>query len=302
MVVVIAILAAITIVAYNGINSRAKEAASASTAEQAAKKVMAYAVINADTYPSALSDTGLADSGSTSYQYRVDNTANPRTFCLTATTNNISYYVTSSALSPTAGVCAGHAPPGGVVVTNRFMNPRFEGAALPTSQTGATATITTFNGSLMAQGTTTTASGASIRLQPLTQRWTISAGQAVYVAATICNGTASSRAFTINARFYDQPGTSSTLGTELSISHSNAAVLAPGACTTTSVTSTAPPNTQSVGVNANRGTTTSPASGDVFYVDNVFLSDQVSAYADGATSGWIWDGSPNASISTGPAL
>ena len=85
VVVVIAILAAITIVAYNGINNRAKASAAASAAEQAAKKVMAYAITNSESYPASLSDAGVSD-GSATYQYRVDNSANPRTFCITATT------------------------------------------------------------------------------------------------------------------------------------------------------------------------------------------------------------------------
>lgn len=59
VLVVIAILAAITIVSYNGISNRAKSSAASSAAAQAVKKVMAYATLNADQYPATLSDAGV---------------------------------------------------------------------------------------------------------------------------------------------------------------------------------------------------------------------------------------------------
>ncbi len=51
VVVVIAILAAITIVAFNGIQDRAKASATQSAASQIGKKVLAYAPQNNDTFP-----------------------------------------------------------------------------------------------------------------------------------------------------------------------------------------------------------------------------------------------------------
>lgn len=122
VVVVIAILAAITIVAYNGITNRSKAAAASTAAEQAAKKVMTYAVTNSDNYPASLSDAGITD-GSTTYQYRVDNSANPRTFCVTATTQNTSAYVSSTNATPTGGACAGHGVNGVAAITNFHPNP-----------------------------------------------------------------------------------------------------------------------------------------------------------------------------------
>jgi len=49
VIVVIGILAAITIVAYNGITNRAKDSAAISNAQQAGKKVTVYALSNAET-------------------------------------------------------------------------------------------------------------------------------------------------------------------------------------------------------------------------------------------------------------
>ena len=123
VVVVIAILAAITIVAYNGITNRAKASVASSAAGQAAKKVMTYATVNADQYPAALSDAGVSDSGAT-FQYRVDNSSTPKTFCLTATTQNVSYYASKATAAPTAGACPGHGVNGGGVITNLVTRPQ----------------------------------------------------------------------------------------------------------------------------------------------------------------------------------
>ena len=51
VVVVIAILAAITIVSYNGIQNRAKASAAQTAAEQAGKKLATYAAIKSDMFP-----------------------------------------------------------------------------------------------------------------------------------------------------------------------------------------------------------------------------------------------------------
>ena len=76
MIVVIAILAAISIVAYNGIRERARASAAPSALSQAAKKLSLYAIDNGSAYPadSATFFTEIgADSsgkkGDVEYQY-----------------------------------------------------------------------------------------------------------------------------------------------------------------------------------------------------------------------------------------
>lgn len=108
VIVVIAILAAITIVAYNGITNRAKTSAVQNAVAQATKKVLAYAVSNADDYPINLSDAELVEPGNVTYQYMRLNTTLPRTFCVSATTDTISYYATSANTSPQTGTCPGY--------------------------------------------------------------------------------------------------------------------------------------------------------------------------------------------------
>lgn len=87
VIVVIAILAAITIVAFNGIQERARSAMIVSDLTAAAKQLK---LDHADsgTYPASLAaangGAGVKASSGTTYLYTVDNTANPQTFALTA--------------------------------------------------------------------------------------------------------------------------------------------------------------------------------------------------------------------------
>jgi len=105
VVVVIAILAAVVIVAYSGVQNRAKVSAVQSAVEQAAKKVQLFAVDNSDSYPTSLAAVGINDTSTTAYQYSVNNTASPRTFCVSATISGVNYYVSQAVSTPTAGTC-----------------------------------------------------------------------------------------------------------------------------------------------------------------------------------------------------
>ncbi len=62
VVVVIAILAAVTIVAYTGIKNRAETRALQNGLSQVSKKVLAYAALNTDNYPASLTDGGISAS------------------------------------------------------------------------------------------------------------------------------------------------------------------------------------------------------------------------------------------------
>ena len=116
MVVVIAILAAITIVAYNGISNRAKSSASLSSVEQAGKKVATYAIANGNSVPADLAAfrtaTGLSDSGSTTYQYTRNAAVTPNTYCITYRTGSTSAQIAGDdqggVFQPTEGPCTGH--------------------------------------------------------------------------------------------------------------------------------------------------------------------------------------------------
>jgi prepilin-type N-terminal cleavage/methylation domain-containing protein len=123
VITVIGILATISVVAYNGVQDRARTASAVDGANQAADLLEAFALKNNGLYPAtgSLASAGVADSTSVTYQYsQVSGGAN---YCLTATSGNISYMMTQDA-KPVAGGCAGHGVNGNAPITNLSTNPR----------------------------------------------------------------------------------------------------------------------------------------------------------------------------------
>lgn len=128
VIVVIGILAAITIVAYNGIQERARASSVSSALAQASNKLAVYQVDNPDVYPAdktALEALGVKDTSTVSYQY-TRTAGSPDTYCLTATTGVTSYKISSASTTPTQGGCAGHGQGGAAAITNIATNPSFE--------------------------------------------------------------------------------------------------------------------------------------------------------------------------------
>ena len=117
VVVVIAILAAVTIVSYNGISSKAKASAAQSLLSQTVSKVKLYAVDHSDTYPTSLSDVGITN---TSLQY----TGSSSSYCITATSQSVSYYQSNTVTTPQAGACPGHGVNGVAAITNYYKDPK----------------------------------------------------------------------------------------------------------------------------------------------------------------------------------
>jgi len=104
VVVVIAILAAITIVAYNGIQQRAQTSALQSAISQASRKLEVQKVSSGtNAYPSDLNAAGITVPGGYTYVY--ERTTNTEGYCLSAVNNTTSYKVTNSAPSPQIGGC-----------------------------------------------------------------------------------------------------------------------------------------------------------------------------------------------------
>ena len=128
VIVVIAILAAISIVAYRGIQDRATNSAASAKVAQAVKKIQLY-YAEKDEYPSP-GDLAAADITDTSgLAYKANNTSNPKTYCVTATVNSKSYYMNNTtATSPTPGGCPGHGQNGVAPITNLAMYPNFTGS------------------------------------------------------------------------------------------------------------------------------------------------------------------------------
>lgn len=105
VIVVIAILAAITIIAYNGIQSRATSSSLQSQLSSAAKALeVSKATSSSAQYPNSAS--GLSFDTSTQVTYIANNSVSQVYYCLTATKNSISYHISPSEGAPTTGTCS----------------------------------------------------------------------------------------------------------------------------------------------------------------------------------------------------
>ncbi len=305
VIVVIAVLAAITIVAYNGISNRAKASAAQSAASQATKKVMAYAVENSDTYPADLSSVGVSSSGDTSYQYSVNNTVSPRTYCITATTSSVSYFESSTTPNPTAGACAGHGVNGVPAITNLAINPSIE---TNITSYGANVSTATRDTAWAQDGT------ASIRITPSSGassdsfinlggdlgafRLGMTGGKTYTLSGTVRlsaaqTGTLSGAARRLTA-WYTTAG-----GSHVQASSTQATNAA--GSTRLSVSMTIPSDAIAAWVRLYNGAMLS--GGEVWW-DAIMLTEgsTLPTYADGNSPSWAWSGTTNNSSSSGPPL
>lgn len=296
VIVVIAILAAVTIVAYQNITKRAEAATVQSDLAQVATAVGTYYVDNG-TYPSLLADANVRDSGGVTYYYTSDNTVNPSTWCATATKNTTSYYVSNADMRPSAGSCP---------ITNLIQNPSAEVSGTNKWQAFGYASISqstlwASSGSASFQIQNTAGGDADMRIvgsgtntmppgiQP-GHTYTFSAQLHMPVAFTTTSSTRTPRV----VYWYSTP-------TQTNAQSFGPAVPAIAGDYRVSYTFTLPANAIGVYLGLGAGTGT---SGQSFYYDSIMLTDGATLfnYADGSSPGWSWNGTPNASTSTGPAL
>lgn len=127
VIVVIGILAAITIVAFNGVQDRARASSVASDLTSAAKQLKIDQTIN-ESYPATIAAAnegrGLKASPGTTYSYSVNNNTTPQTFSLTANNGPVFYMITQDT-SAKANLAKGASSPNalltdGVVATNPY--------------------------------------------------------------------------------------------------------------------------------------------------------------------------------------
>ncbi len=291
VVVVIAILAAITIVAFNGISQRAKASSAQSASSSATKKVLSYATINAEQYPSDLATADVSNSGDTSYQYSVNNSVIPRTFCITTThSNSISYYQSSVVSSPTLGACAGHGANGVAPITNLVNNPSVE-----TNTTGWSLAI---NGTVASQSATAALFGAN-GVTATAPANNVDSGVSMPAPGTF--STSSSYTASVSVRAITAGTYSLSIqGTGGSTSR-DTRVLAAGTTTRFSFTWTPTTTGAIVFYVLRQG---GQAGTHTFYVDGAMVTTGSSTpgYADGNSPGWAWTGTQHNSTSTGPPL
>lgn len=286
VIVVIAILAAITIVAYNGIQERARASSASSALNQATKKLSLYQVDNPGQYPADLASIGVTNSSDVTYQYSVNNSATPASYCVTATTGPTSYKASSTSTSPTSGGCAGHGVGGVAAITNIVPNPR----GLHATSTGwfrplvgtdmTVASNVSWNSRtdwnrLAWNGTGNATARLRLPLASLTN------GSTYTVSVLLGNNTASSVTATLD--FCDLGYTTVTL---------------------------APNEVRRVTFNATRATYDSvysfvdlsaPTGGILATEAMVTQGTSTYSYADGNSTDWVWNGTANNATSTGPA-
>lgn len=131
VIVVIGILAAITIVAYNGIQARARTASIQASLSQDAQTLQNYATQNSDSFPAdqtAATAAGVKSSTGDTLTYNY--TSSPVGYCLQIVNGTINYYVTNTNTSATSGTC----PSGSAINTAAGSTP----LAVLTGATGST--------------------------------------------------------------------------------------------------------------------------------------------------------------------
>ncbi len=195
VIVVIAILAAITVVAYNGIRDRSLASSVQSALSQANKKVLSYAAINNDQYPATLADAGVTDSATITYDYSSDNGASPRRYAITASNGPagpVVYYMGSAQSKPTEGIAPGH----NTIVWNK------SNASAPRPLNGGTVDTAVFHSGDRSLRLGPGSGTMSVRTMPMD----VTAGQTFTVSLWVIsdsnwNGTGNSK-----IRFYNQSG------------------------------------------------------------------------------------------------
>lgn len=105
VIVVIAILASITVITYSGVRNRAVDTSLQSDLNNASDKlVISQTKSSTGDFPATLNDTDINFSKNNNPSYKVNNATSPKTFCLTLTNDNRSYFTTQEGV-PQPGPC-----------------------------------------------------------------------------------------------------------------------------------------------------------------------------------------------------
>lgn len=303
VIVVIGILAAITIVAYNGVQERARVATITTDLSGAAKQLATYQV-DAGRYPATLDEVnsgqGVKASAGTTYQYSASGTG--VTYCLTATKGTSSYKVSNDATSPAQGGCAGHGVGGTAAITNYALNPSAGGASVaafgyagsPVAATRSIASDQSHHGTTSMKIAVTGASGQTgAMIRPPTNSLTVNTGEKVNWSFWIY----STKAGTIvpyieGSKVVDSTYTGASSGT---------ANVPLNTWTKITGTYTAPLDMR---VNQVGAYNLAVVAGDTVWVDEFMVEKDATLhnYADGDSPNWVWNGMATNATSTGPAV
>ncbi len=291
VIVVIAILAAITIVAYNGIQNRAKDTALQSASSQAGKKVLAYGPTHSDTYPDETSfrtDLALpANTDQLTYDYYTN--TSQKTFCISVTNT------TTSPLTAYAVTQDGKTVPGRCV-KNQAANPSLE---------GGTTAFYGLNSSVTSIGVQTGSAPNGTRFLRVTR----TATGDTYASYTTSNTANANSPYTLS--FWIWADTNAGLsGIAFRTYNAGACCVNIGSSLAVSVTPT--PTRYAISGTSGSNPTTGlqtilRATGTVdqnIYYDGLMMVEGSTeyAYGDGNSANWSWVGTQNTSASFGPAL
>lgn len=302
VIVVIAVLAAITVVAFNGVQRRAQTSAVSSSLGAAVKKIRLYHVDN-NVYPPTLADAGISDS-TTTYQY--SSTAN--SYCVTGTQGSVSLYVSDAQSTPVAGGCAGHGQGGVAAITNLAMNPSAEGVGGWSANNGTTHG-TGYDAALFRSGTRSRFSYLRAGQTSNAMFSCYSMGSTDGLGVPITKG----GTYTISVYFRADVANRGQLSTAYRSGGVYSSVVYGTTITGSTTGWTRVSQTVTVPEGADRVRTslaimTQDGSGAVpdvkAYADDFMFVEGSMApvYADGNTANWVWNGTPHGSTSTGPAL
>lgn len=293
-VAIIGILIAISVIAYNGVQNNARRVAALSDLDNASS-VLEHDLLKSGTYPATIGDAdngkGLAASNGTTYQYTVNNSATPPTFCLTATNISVSYYISSNTTTSNEGVCPGHGTGGILPITNIIINPSFEtDTAAWGPQAGATLVQDYFQQYSGLYDLKVTAINGGSGVNGVSSTIPVTAGNTYRASAWVKAPSGLTLYFIIdeyNGATYVAQTAKTFIGT--------------GEWQRVDATRTVVSGT---GIRPSVRKPTADTTLKGYYVDAVMITEgtDLYAYADGDSPGWIWNGTPHSSTSTGPAL
>jgi prepilin-type N-terminal cleavage/methylation domain-containing protein len=303
VIVVIGILAAITIVSYAGITSKATASSLQSNLDSASHQLKLY-YVDHSVYPTGLDGnncpTGpvidanycLKTSSGTTYSISANNSS-PSVFCLTTTKSSQSYYVNQSG-SPSAGSCT---------TTNLDTNPSFESTTYFFGSGGHAGILTGLTYS--DQDTTHVLYGTYAAMEEsnggtgqyflenssftpiIGDTYFFSAYVYIPIGSTITSIRAAIRDYSTWNYLSSTAFTNLTPGTWTRLS-----------CNYTATTA----NPQWVLTIADPNGVT-PGNPQFYWVDGAMVTDSsvLQNYADGNSRDWSWSGTQNSSTSNGPA-
>jgi prepilin-type N-terminal cleavage/methylation domain-containing protein len=325
VIVIIGILAAITIVAYNGIQGRARAVLVQSDLKNATDS-LEIGYTTTGTYPANLTVANLPASNGTTYQYSVNNSATPPTYCLTATNGTTSYYMDNTTnTSPTQGGCPGDGQGGVAAITNLAMIPEGANAQQTAGQSGFGTGRWFGSGTSGTYSLITGAVDGPIGIKSyLRKTWTTApAGNGdtgfnnslANSSGTNSQGMPVIGGHTYTFSSYLRASSGGKIayiqlywhaadGTYISYSGSPSSALSAGVWTRLTFTTTAPANAATLGMVSDVDSGTLWTVGDTLDGTGLMITDggMLYNYADGNSSNWRWNGTSNASTSTGPPL